>query len=128
MPQINRLDRVNALMRRVIGEACFTVLGTEGLDLSAITVTRVVTASNLRDATVYVSVFGHEAERGRYLRVIGSHHQDFQRVVNREMKLKYTPVLHFRADESVEKGDHVLDLLLRMESEEAAKAPAEEPR
>ena len=118
MSPVNRLERVNALMRREIGEACFRVLGAEGLDLAALSITRVVTASNLRDATVYVSVFGHEEERGRYLRALADHRRDFQRLVNRDMTLKYTPVLHFRLDESIEKGDHVLDLLLKMEAEE----------
>ncbi|MGI6495643.1 MAG: 30S ribosome-binding factor RbfA [Kiritimatiellia bacterium] len=125
MAAVNRLERVNALMRREIGEACFRILGGEGLNLAALSITRVVTSSDLRNATVYVSVFGGEEEKGRYLRALADHRRDFQRLVNRTMTLKYTPVLHFRLDESVEKGDRVLNLLIRMEAEEAdAPTPA----
>jgi ribosome-binding factor A len=127
---VDRLDRINALLRREIGEACFHVLAGVSIDLSAVTVTRVEAARNLRTAVVYVSIRGHEAERGRILRRIAGRHADFQRLINRDLKMKYTPVLQFRLDTSVEKGDHVLDVLLQMEHEaapDAAPDAEEEP-
>ncbi len=120
---VDRLERVNSLLRREIGEACFHVLGTTGVDLAAITVTRVETSRNLRHALVYISILGHESERGRILRIVANHHGAFQRLINRDLKLKYTPVLQFRLDESVAKGDHVLDVLSKLEPNEPADLP-----
>ena len=114
---IDRMERVNALLRREIGEALPTVMGNSDLDLATITVTQVEVSRNLRNAVVSVSVLGHENERGTILHQLGARHADFQRRINRDLKLKYTPVLRFKLDTSIEKGDHVLGLLMRMEDE-----------
>ncbi len=108
---IDRLERVNALLRREIGEALFKVFTGEPIDLAAITITRVETARNLRTAIVSVSVFGHENERGAILRKLANKAKDFQSIINRDLTLKYTPRLRFELDGSVERGDHILDVL-----------------
>lgn len=108
---VDRLERVNALLRRELAEAFFKVFQSDGLDMAAITVVRVETARNLRNATVYLSIRGHEHERGTMLHKIERKRGELQRLVNKDLTLKYTPCLTFRLDLSVEKGDHVLDVL-----------------
>ena len=108
---VDRLERLNALLRRELGEAMFRVLAGENLDPGAITVTSVRVAHNLRNATVCVSIFGHDHERGTYLHKLTSKAGEFQRLINRDMVMKYTPRLHFKLDDSLAKGDHVLALL-----------------
>lgn len=112
---VDRLERLNSLLRREIGEAMFHVLAGEEIDPGAITVTSVRIARNLRNATVFVSIFGHEDERGTYLHKIISKSREFQRLINKDMKIKYTPQLHFTLDTSLEKGDHVLDVLSHLD-------------
>lgn len=112
---IDRLERVNALLRREVGEALFKVFAGEPIDLAAITITRVEAARNLRSATVAVSVFGHEHERGALLRKLANKAKELQALINRDLSLKYTPRLRFELDGSVEKGDHVLDVLRHLE-------------
>ncbi|NLF86128.1 MAG: 30S ribosome-binding factor RbfA [Lentisphaerae bacterium] len=124
---VDRLERVNALLRREIAEAVPVVMLNEGVDCAAITVTQVRVARNLRNATVSVSILGHERERQAMIRKLAHRHVAFQRLINRDMKLKYTPVLQFTLDESIEKGDHVLDVLTRLAAANPALAAAEEP-
>ena len=112
---VDRLERINALLRRELGEAFFRVFAAGGLDLAAITVTRVTTARNLRNATVYISIMGHEHERGSILQRIARKHGELQQMVNHDLTLKYTPRLEFRLDTSVEKGDHILDVLAHLD-------------
>lgn len=112
---IDRLERVNALLRREIGEAFYKVFAGDPIDLASITVTKVQTARNLRDATVWVSVFGHESERGAMLRKLINKAKELQTLINRDLTLKYTPRLRFELDGSIEKGDHVLDVLSRLD-------------
>lgn len=114
---VNRIERVNALLRREIGEALFHVFAGGGLDLAAVTVTRVETARNLRNATVYVSLRDHAGERGTILHRLHSRHAALQALINRDCHLKYTPRLHFVLDGSIEKGDHVLNVLARLDAE-----------
>lgn len=125
---VDRLERLNALLRRELAEAFFKVFVSDGLDLAAVTVTRVEAARNLRNATVYVSILGHEHERGTILHKIARKHGELQRLINRDLTLKYTPRLIFRLDDSVAKGDHILDVLSHLNVPEAGEQPpAREP-
>ena len=112
---IDRLERVNALLRRAIGEALYKVFAGDTIDLASVTITHVVTARNLRNATVSVSILGHENERGAILRKLAGKADALQSIINRELTLKYTPRLRFSLDGSIEKGDHVLDVLSKLD-------------
>lgn len=112
---VDRIERVNALLRREIGEALFHVFAGGGVDLAAITVTRVETARNLRNATVYVSLLGHEGERGSILHRLHARHIELQALINRDCHLKFTPKLRFVLDTSIEKGDRVLNVLAHLD-------------
>ena len=109
----DRMLRVNSILREVLAEE-IERLSDERLEF--VTVTGVDTARNLRNATVSVSVFGHENERGRILRALADKHAELQALINRDCHLKYTPRLRFVLDTSIEKGDHVLALINGMES------------
>lgn len=112
---VDRLERVNALLRRAIGEALYRVFAGDTLDLACITVTNVETSRNLRNATVSVSIYGHEDDRGAILRKLANKADEFQSIINHEMTLKYTPRLRFVLDGSIAKGDHVLDILSHLD-------------
>ena len=112
---IDRLERVNALIRRELAEAFFKVFQSDSLDMAAITVVRVETARNLRNATVFLSIRDHAHDRGTMLHKIERKRVELQRLVNKDLTLKYTPRLIFRLDLSVEKGDHVLDVLSHLD-------------
>ncbi|MBI2437434.1 MAG: 30S ribosome-binding factor RbfA [Lentisphaerae bacterium] len=90
-------------------------------DLASVTVTRVATSKNLREARVYVSIRDHEAERPRMLSELNHRRGELQRRISKDIVLKYTPRLTFELDTSVEEGDHVLAILAKLES--ATPAP-----
>ena len=108
---VDRLERVNSLLKRVISESVYRVLQGDDVNAVLVTVTGVNCAKNLRNATVHVSVFGEPAEQNRVLSHLVARTHDFERIVNREVRLKFTPQLRFVIDHSLEKGDHVLQLL-----------------
>jgi len=112
-----RLVRVNELLKREIAEDLYRNFSMTDFDASALTVTRVECAPDLRDANVFVSIFGHEDERDRMISYLNRHRQEIVRLMIKRVKLKYTPRLHFILDESIEGGDHILSLLAEMERE-----------
>ena len=127
---VDRLVRVNELLKRVVAEALFRVMTDRGFDLSSVTVTGVQTSSDLRTAKVRVSVREHHQDRGGMLARIRGHAREIQDIVHKSVILKYTPRLHFELDESIEQGDHVLSVLSTMEREgllDAADA-AQDPK
>ena len=121
----DRLIRVNELLKREIGDyfARTLTLERDGLDRSRLTVTHVITSSNLRAARVLVSIFGLDRERPGLLARLDRHKPDLQRQIARRIALKYTPRLTFELDTSLIEGDRMLDLLKAMEQESSA-APA----
>jgi ribosome-binding factor A len=112
-----RLIRVNELLKREIAEDLYRNFSMSDFDAAAITVTRVECAPDLRDANVFISIFGHENERDRMISYLNRHRQEIIRLMIKRVKLKYTPRLHFILDESIEGGDHILSLLAEMERE-----------
>ena len=112
---IDRLDRVNELLKHEIGELLFRVINENNFDLSAVTVTRVIASRNLRNARVLISIRGHEHLQQRMLAIIKKHRRKIQQRINADTILKYTPRLTFKLDTSIEEGDRVLQRLLEIE-------------
>jgi ribosome-binding factor A len=108
---VDRLERVNALLKRVLGEGMFTVMQGDSVAPGLITVTDVKCGKDLRDATVKVSVFGDDALKETALQHLKHNAKRFQQLINREVRLKFTPRLVFQIDRSLEKGDAVLAIL-----------------
>jgi ribosome-binding factor A len=76
-----------------------------------VTVTTVETSPDLRTARVYVSVLGSPEERDATLAGLRSSHGVIQSRIARETRMKRTPTLTFRYDETVERGVRIARLL-----------------
>ena len=111
---VDRLTRVNELSKREIGELLYRVINEEGFDLAAVTITRVETSRDLREARVRVSIRDHLRDRDRLLSRLRHHRGEFQHRINADITLKRIPRLIFELDTSVEEGDRVLALLSRL--------------
>ena len=115
---VDRMTRVNELLRREIGQALFRIMNDAGFDLAAVSVTHVMTSKNLRSARVLVSIRDHEKERDKMLGLLRKHRCEMQEIIGKNVVLKYTPQLTFELDTSVEKGDKVLGILMQMEGDD----------
>ena len=108
---VDRLERINSLLKRVIAESMFTVMQGDTVAPGLFTVTGVSCGKDLRDATVRVSVFGDDALKKTALQHLKHNARKFQAIINREVRLKFTPRLNFVLDLSLERGDEVLAIL-----------------
>lgn len=102
------MRRVNESVRQVLSEA---VPELKDPRIGFVTVTGVVTAADLRQATVFVSVLGDEATRERTLHGLTAAHGVLQATIAHELKLKRTPQLTFEYDPSVERGVRMTQLI-----------------
>jgi len=113
------MRRVNESVRSVVSDA----LQTEFQDprIGFVTVTSVDTSPDLRHARVWVTVLGDEAQRAETLEALRAGHGRLQRMIGSQLKMKHTPELDFRYDDSVDRGlrvDEILDEIL--DEEESA--------
>src|SRR5262245_34639512 len=103
-----RTARLDQLLREEISR----LLARDVADprIGFVTVTDVDVAPDLSHATVWVSVIGDEATRRQTLRALGRA-MPWVRHQLGDLRLKKIPELHVRADDSVERGTRVLQLL-----------------
>lgn len=104
----DRMRRINEVLREVAGDAISELSDSR---IGFVTVTSVETSPDLRSARVFVSVFGDEETKQRTLAGLKSAHGVIQSRIARETRMKRTPTLSFRYDDTIEKGDRVSRLL-----------------
>lgn len=118
MGSVDRLTRVNELLKREIAEFLERnpLAGCSGMLVS---VTMVKCSVDLRNATVFVSVFGGKNYAGRdVIEQLRAARCDIQSAIGSHLKFKHTPVLEFKLDDRLSRGDRVLEIL-DTESEQA---------
>ena len=105
----SRMRRVDEAMRVVLSDAISKDL--QDPRVGFVTVTGVKTSPDLRQARVYVSVLGDEAERIASLEGLQAAHGFLQARVAQSLRLKHTPTLAFDYDASIDRGMRVNELL-----------------
>ena len=124
MPKVDRLTRVNELLKRELALLIETMHGRPVSMLAS--VTQVNASVDLRQATVYVSVFGGTpAQRRAFFAELDAERADFQHKLAVSLGFKHTPVLTFRDDRRQEQGDRVLAILAESERQNADREETE---
>lgn len=114
-----RQERVRELLKREIGEIIRREIPVT--EAGVISVNDVGVASDLHSATVFVGVFGSADQKKRAITLLNDNRKRIQGLVGKSVILKYTPQLRFLADDSVERGNRVLQIL-----DELEKPPSEQ--
>ena len=109
-----RMRRVNAILLEVVAEEVAILKDPR---IGFVTVTGVDTSPDLRNAIVYFSVLGSEEERSSTIKALDSAAARVRTAVGHRIRLKYTPKLEFRIDESIEQGTHMSNLLREIAAE-----------
>ena len=107
--QQRRLDKINELIRRFLGELLEKELDTDAL----VTVSSVVTSGNGQECAVGISVFPFE-KSPEVLKQIQKRVYEFQQALNRGLAMRPVPKIMFKLDESEEKGQQVLRAIDRL--------------
>jgi ribosome-binding factor A len=92
------MRRVDEAVREVLGDAVNRDLKDPRVGF--VTVTEVRTSPDLRQARVFVSVFGKPEEQTATLEGLASAHGLLQARLARELRLKRTPTLEFQLDDT----------------------------
>ena len=120
-----RLQRVRELLKREIGEAVRREFHVS--DAGLITVNDVDVAGDLKSAVVFVSILGNAEQQKRGFQLLAEHRVRIQNLVARSIILKYTPALKFVFDDSIVRGNKVLQIIEELEkSAPADSGPTEE--
>ena len=116
-----RQERVRELLKREIGEAIRREFDVSQVGL--INVNDIDLAGDLKSAAVYVSIFGNADQQKRGITRLTEHRVRIQASVARAVVLKFTPVLRFVMDDSVVRGNRVMQILDELEKTPSADSP-----
>lgn len=120
-PTYKRADRVGDLMAQEIADILMRKIKDPRIGF--VTVTGVEVSDDLRNAKVFVSVYGEG--RADSLKGLASAAPFIRSELSRRMRMRHVPELLFRFDESVARGAHIMELLHSLE-EEKKEGPADE--
>ena len=125
MPNL-RHERVRELLRRAIGEAVRREFHVN--DVGLITVNDIDVGGDLKTAVVFITILGNPEQQKHGLQVLEQNRIRLQSLVAKSVVLKYTPTLKFIVDDSIVRGNRVLQILDELEkTSPLASGPAEEP-
>ncbi len=113
----HRLIRVCELLKRELGLLISREIKFEAplVSIRAVDIT-----PDLKQAHVYISVIGSESQKKGVLQLLEKNRPFLQRETSKRVILKHTPILHFKLDESIERGSRVIALLDELEEEQDA--------
>lgn len=108
-----RHERVRELLKRAIGEAVRREFSVDEIGL--VTVNDVDMGGDLKSAVVFISILGNSQQQKRGLEVLEQNRIRIQGLVARAVVLKYTPTLKFVIDDSLVRGNRVLQIIEELE-------------
>lgn len=111
----SRLQKVADVLRQAISD----VLMVKAHDhrIGFVSITEVQVAPDLASARIFVSCMGTEEEKKRSMRGLRSAAPFIRSEIAQKINLRYMPKLIFIRDDSLAKGDHILDLLSKLKTE-----------
>lgn len=84
---------------------------------SLTSVTEVELSGDLRHATVYVSIYGSEAEKMETMQTLLRATGFIRSEISKRIRLRYAPEIHFAEDRSLEYGAHIDNILKSLHKE-----------
>ena len=103
-----RALRFNELIKKELGKILFDFL--EAAPGILVTITRVVTTSDMFHSAVFISVYPM-AETGKVLSKLSRHIYEIQQLLNKKLKIRPVPKIRFINDKSPEEAAEIEKLL-----------------
>ena len=110
----HRKERMEELVRRIIGDMLLTEIKDPRIGFT--TVYRVEISRDLSVADVFVSVIGDDSQKKKTIAGLQSAAGFIRSKVGDHLKIRQTPEIKFHLDDSIEKGNAMVDLLTKFET------------
>jgi ribosome-binding factor A len=121
-PTFKRSERVSDQMKHEIADILMRKIKDPRVGF--VTVTDVEVAADLRNAKVFVSVYGGDKEET--LTGLKSATAFIRLELGKRMRMRFIPELLFRFDDTVERGAHIMEVLRSLEEDREKKDPTDE--
>ena len=120
----NRIGRINEEIQRELSDQLRRLKDPRVSQVGMVSITRVDTTGDLRYSRIYISVLDKSKEKDA-LKGLKSAAGFLRRELGRALQLRYTPELQFIADDSIQYGAHILEVLHQVEVRDEERASDE---
>ncbi|MBU0612393.1 30S ribosome-binding factor RbfA [Patescibacteria group bacterium] len=103
-----RIRQINELIKEELGSII-----TKEIEFSSgslVTISKVETSPDLKHANILLSILPFSTNK-EARQVIEQEKGNIQKLLNSRLKMKFSPRIHFRLDESEEKAEYITNLL-----------------
>jgi ribosome-binding factor A len=76
-----------------------------------VTVNDVDVTPDLRNGHVFIGVLGSDHEKVKVVKTLNKERGMIQKKISKRVVMKFTPKLHFKSDESIERGVRTLNVI-----------------
>jgi len=119
------LQRVSELIKRELAEVVRRELAVEKVGL--LNLNEVKVAPDLKSALVFVGHIGTKNQRAQAVSSLATHAKRLNQELGSALRLKWTPTLQFRLDDSVIEANRVLGILAELDQVSPLPGAAGEP-
>ena len=120
----HRIERVSSLMRHEISGLLQREVKDPRIN-QFVAVTDVSLSADLKYAKVFVSCMGSEEEKQAMLKGLGAAANFLRNQLAKRLRLRRIPELSFEWDDSIERGDHLLQLIDKISAEPSPEEPGD---
>ncbi len=110
-----RIEKLQELIKQEMGKMLLTDLKDPRIGF--VTVTDVELTGDLRSAKIFVSIMGDDDKIKNSLEGLQSALGFIRREIGQRIKIRFTPEISFALDTSLDYGDHIQKLLLKVEGD-----------
>ena len=114
-----RAERVGSLIKEEVGRLFQRRFSMD--EFGFLTVTEVRVTPDLRQARIYVSIFGDAERKKRSLALLEEQKPSIRSEVGKAVRLRFTPEISFLLDETMDKAMNLEALFRRIHDEEQTR-------
>lgn len=102
--------RVSQSIKRELSQIIIRDLEDERIS-GLVSITDVECAPDCRSARIFVSVYGDSSQQENTMQALNDHLGYLRGEICRRLQLRFAPELHFKLDQSLERGARISDLI-----------------
>lgn len=112
---VQRSERVKEQLKKEIGYIIQNNIKDPRLGM--VTVTEAEVSADLRNAKVFISVYGSEEEKKQTMKILTKANGFIRSEIGKRIRMKHVPELLIKFDETIEKSNRIQELLHQIEAE-----------
>lgn len=109
MANLRRKAKLESLIYREI--STYLIREVQNPKIGFVSVLRVKLNNDFTSARVYISILGPESEKEKSFRALQTTGKYMQFLLGKNLRLRYTPLVHFYLSDSLEEGDDMISRL-----------------